>query len=361
MKNTYNYLAVLAVLASSLASCTREPVSYDGTDGLAPNTVAFFIEDAPNTRSGDILSVNNIKLGKGLDGQDLYFQDIVTRSGIDIESLPVTKGTPVTDENIASIHGNRGLYVHRYSPDGTHIDVQTFGYSESLQRWSYEYPSNPFPADGSDITFLIETPEYNLSRTSDGNVTFDYTASHYTGILNMNDLLIGGVKLNHSTYTPSGFSVTLYHPLVGVRFKLGDNTSGIIINEITMSGIYSTGVCVMNPFTGVTTWTPDTQSIDNELSFNPPAPQNDGSLDDGTGQYTFWLIPQALRDDATLTVKLTKYGVEQTFTVNLKDALAEPEFKAGDLHTFVLTPNFIEVLIERLTSEQSLEENRKNC
>ena len=327
---------------------------------LGPNSIAFSITDAPDTRAGDVLSKNNIKLGELPSGEGLYLQDVVTVLGNDMELLPNTKGVPVTDDNVSSAYGRFGSYY--YDANCIKIDGAVFVFKSESNKWVHDFESNPLPEDDSPITFVMCMPDgstssilhvnNNLTLNTDQTIAFDYNVpatSASATIKDQKDLLVAGATLSRSTYDAAvGFDVTFYHPLVGIRFKLGNIDFGTTPSEISLNGIVSKGSCVFNPSTGAATWTLSENASDVvTYSFNPPTAQaQTNALDDGTGAYTFWLIPQMLSDNATLTVKVkTTESTEQTLTVNLKQALGDAaNLQAGQLHTFTISPNFIEIV-----------------
>lgn len=202
-----------------------------------------------------------------------------------------------------------------------------------------------------------------------------------------------------------GASVLFRHALTGVKFAIGNNTttSGnrhpedevqTFITEVSVSGLKDKGHAVFSP-TG-TEQTPQVDDIGEHTSQNSftwtdvagtsrtttytqtyteeniqdyasgdgvgaaPSFYTGGAnrnLNDGNASLTFWFIPQEITSDLKLTVKF-KIWVGQTGSMDAEERTLEldlgqrildqasttnKEWKAGQLRTFTLKPNEVDV------------------
>ena len=352
-------------MSVALASCTREPMFYSGANDVDPNAIAFTVETQAGTKAGAVLSSSTVNLGKDASGQTMILQETVTRIG-DYDYAPETKGTPINSTNV--INQYRTFRAYLYDEDNTLITDYSedndggVDFTVKSVRWEHTFASNPLDAV-SPLTFVMFMPQApNFSLLANGKIEITTEQPASVGIRDQKDLLVSKAVLTKETYEPAaGFSTTFYHPLVGIRFKLGNMANNTQISQISLHGIINNGKGIFDPSDGETDWTAPasgeaiaasdtcTYSFNLETHLSDGTIDTYGSVDNGGLTYTFWLIPQTLTDDAYLSfyIKTDNLAEKKLFRVNLNEALGQNgnpvEWKAGDLHVFTIAPNFIEI------------------
>ena len=231
-----------------------------------------------------------------------------------------------------------------------------------------------------------------------GKISFSYTSPGSAA--EQQDILFGyrsASKSDYQTSLPNGIPVLLNHALTGVKFALADDIkSTIMIDSVAFTGLIDNGTCVVTPASednyvdnitnfsssasGVVVWT-DTTRTGVSMSANysdtvsyakntagsfdsagdyPKSFANGGNknnLDDADGNaaQTFWLIPQKLAANAKLTIRYVvkatpdaTTGTSYTFTIDFGKTLKDKsvEWKAGELHTYTIRVDDVNVKIE---------------
>lgn len=242
--------------------------------------------------------------------------------------------------------------------------------------------------------------------SEDGKIEFDYDSPSKGS--DQKDMLVASRALSKSEYkskySTTGAPVTMYHALTGVKFRTGANNDGetkTIITKVEFTGLKGTGRCTYDPTstTDVVTWVPGTSAytftqtfdnpaydttledlsdnIDGSIDYNPADGSKVGNfgdswykgktgipndtkkaanknLNDTTGSLTFWFVPQILSADVKLKVTFcikTKDtsgatgGGEITHTIDFGKVLENVEWKAGELRTYTLNPEEVDVEI----------------
>ena len=203
-----------------------------------------------------------------------------------------------------------------------------------------------------------------------------------------------------------GIPVLFHHVLSGVKFAI-DPTDGIAITGVTFNGLYDSGDCIVSPrmengeykddpddhSSGydpetVSNWiassleasgTAYTASFDGIVNFvkkggdttadgtydsfgsngNYPDSFAEGgqtnNLNDATASKTFWFIPQPMartttgenaEAPVTLTITYTVNDVEDSWTLNLSDIISTTVWKAGEIRTYTIRVDEVNVKIE---------------
>ena len=403
-------LSAIAVLTPLLvfASCTHE--TYDDNTGTGTGTdkdgISCTFSFVVNGNSGDTRAdlrpadivaapARVIELPCGEDGAPFCLVETVTELGDDY-AITSTKGTPSNTENFRTTYGEKGLYGAAYVPTTTASADTPF--VESKDAWCYQYLKdnkttvwfNPQSGDantsyvhdytndvsesdrshlkwpdGNELWFFLQAPydfpagsgqdqrmkTSKLSPTyyTDGSIGFLYNEPNASegvtvtnGAGNQTDFLFTSTLVTAKPGESPKCDITLFHCLTGVKFLVGNpNTT---IKSVTLSNIVGEGNCKLKPTVGQKSsqcaeWTPA-----NEAKYNYVEELNITQDDSQNLARTLYLVPQATAD-ATITVTYIVNDNEYTRTVAL--GLADYPWKAGELHTFTLTVNTLDVDITR--------------
>lgn len=365
MKKIYHAFALLAAL--SIVSCVENEEFGGGEVNLSENGIAFRFNSV-QTKSADLSTPVEAKtgvqlpLGKDNTGADLFLTETLT----DLNALsPMTKGSPVYNENVLSLEGYGSIGATTYIKGQSTAHTAGNANFESINEegengWLYahEYTDSPWPKDMTqDLYFFLQLPAGDVGASgfvygsSDGTIQFDYESP--TTAAEQKDILFTSRTLNKKQYLEDyqskGLGAPVYfdHVLTGVKFRSGsdnDNQTKTIITGVKFENLYGTGTCVVNPeATGDTpkvTWSDWGNLTDfTEDGFTNPdyvkadgAENSDGTVNyikgEGTytfgdswyaagstgrpfntknvnkedGSLTFWFIPQAIPSNAKLTV-----------------------------------------------------------
>ena len=349
-------IAFVALAALTVASCKREELKADGRliSGREDNTLMFTIlDEIPATRALKAEADDPdgvIDLGRTEGGMPLVFVESVTRPGIP-ECIPATKGAPATTDNVSDLYGSFSTVAY----DGTSpvtLDGQTeFVFSPSTieGKWVHTFDNNPWDAHNNlyFFAYMPEKPAGTTFNPSAKTISFSYTMP---AAAEQKDIVFGGQATTKSAFDadPSaGFPITFHHALAGVRFIIGNDANSTLITQLTLKGIVKTGSFVITP--GATTpvaCTPGSATANFTLAVPEETEVGDESL-------TLWLIPQTLSDDAELEVTYTVNGATpRTVSAKINAALGGAlTLTAGELHTFTLNPDDVDVSITDEISE----------
>ena len=349
------------IAAAALVSCSREPLTLSPAEEFGPNTIAFTLQETPDTRAGGLISTTNISLGTTESGEPIYLQERVTRLG-GLSRVPATKAALATNANVGSLYG--AFYAKIYDQTGEEPDIDSggpfdFKYEANHAKWAHSFGSNPLGDD--PLTFILAMPAIptDFALNADGKIAFSYSTPDDAA--DQNDLLIAGVTLSNDKeddnyYNPAaGFGVTFQHALTGVKFAIANTANGTKITKVTLTGIKSSGSAVANIVDIVETdedhsivWTPGTTTAEFSLALPDGTYEDDDDINDDYLSYTFWFVPQTLSDNASIAVTFSvNGGDEETYSVKLNEALGETvTWKAGELHTFSLSPEVVDVGID---------------
>lgn len=353
-------------------SCVREPMNDDVPSfGREGNSLLFSIVDADSeTRAAEsetaALKGGVIDLGETEDGLPLQFVDVVTRPTLPYEYAR-TKGTPATSENISTLYGSFQAVAHNGTKLVT-LDGETqhdFSYREESGKWAHIFSCNPWK-DNSELYFFMGMPEIpeGSSFTSNGTthtISFSYTTP--ADAADQQDILFGGKATTKSEFESdpaAGFPVTFHHALAGVKFAIGNDANTTVITQVALKGIVNTGSFVITPgASSPVACTPGSTTTDYTISIpGVSAVETDvKNLNNDNLSLTLWLIPQTLSDDAELEVTYTINGgtTPHTLSAKINEALGDAlVLAAGELHTFTLNPDEVNVTISDTCSETVL-------
>ena len=387
MKKIYIAMAVLATAA--LASCQQEKSFNDVK--IDENDVVFTIkggatrsaEAAPEIRQGVIIPIETES------GSQLFLEETVTS----LDEIAATRGTPAYTENLGTLYandlsvwGNGGSFTTAATYES--MDNSTYPRKDASLgdgwRYRHNYAGDPWP-DGT-VDFYLNMPAaptgVSITGRAGGKFTFTYTSP--TTAKGQQDILFAYrqmTKKQHQGFLPNGAPVLFNHALTAVKFAVG-NVEGenVEITEVIFNNLVDGGTCEINPASesnymdnktnyssaGATEWkntsvsgTPITSEAyegtvtyesgeNNKFGGSWYSAGNEDNLNDADGTQTFWLVPQAFDASSavTLTIKYKVNGEEDEWTIDFGKALAGVEWKAGELRTYKIRVDDVNVKIE---------------
>lgn len=262
----------------------------------------------------------------------------------------------------------------------------------------YDYGTNSSKSD---------TKGTNREFWSDGSIRFHYTDPNTAtdgvitnGAVNQTDFLFTSKLVSKPAQYGPKSNILMYHSLTGVKFQMGNIDGGITtIKSVTITNINSKGDCVLTPnYTDANTSAGDNESnhksvaTDKSKSAQCAVWKNQGTpvsytetfnmnsngttnyggyevdensnpanfakdfykdgndadrdhytynLNDANGTKTLYLVPQTLTADSKIIVE---YQVGDKI-YKREASLAGEVWKAGELHTYTLTVNKVDVSI----------------
>ena len=399
MKKIYIGLAMIAAIFS-LNACVNEQNVDEYTPGK--NELVLNMKSAPG--KVETKSVSEAKGPRVIiplateDGTQLFLEETVT--SLDGSNLPETKGTPVYTENAANVEGYETFNGIAYKAGTTTVALDDAKFTvASTGTWHHVYGSDPLangdiqlcmPADFIDNgkigqNNIVSNLTYNVNTT--WPIEFDYVSP--LDAEGQKDLLFAARTLSNNKqssdyYDPkNGADVLFYHALTGVKFRIANKAeeiskNGISINSVTFTGLQTSGHCKIKPVTEsgkyvdkatdyssatAVSWGGElstSQKIGQEFngtvdlsktsnvpeSFLTAGTQN---LNKEDASQTFWLIPQTITKDLTLTVNYTLNGTDYNVTINFGEKLLEKkanlQWLPGELRTYSLNVNVVGITI----------------
>lgn len=394
MKKIYLAIAVLATAA--LSSCVQEK-SFNG-HVLSDGEVAFVLRTGATTKSIDAQEKGvNVEVGR-IGNQAVFLEETVT----DLSSItPRTKGTPVFTENVGTLYANK-LAVHT-NYDGfedTTFDTEDTEMVNGGWRFFHRYDNVPWPS--GEVAFYMYMPS-DASGFGEGGFTYDTGSLEFdytSGVTaeDQQDLIFAYASIDEGThrdyFSTGGYPVTFYHALSAVKFAIANDATeisnkGIKVTGISITGLMNTGTCTIEFTAGADptiTWeaevsydtevqgdetisTPNviSQSFtpeDNVRDFEKSSDENnfgDTFFSAGTSQNvntanaskTFWIIPQkfgtlssSLTHNPTLRISYSMNGKNEYLDIALGTILDGIEWKAGQLRTYTIKLDEVNVMID---------------
>ena len=393
MKKVYVVMAVLATAA--LSSCVREKSFERITFG--ENEVAFSFQGA-STRSGEAMARRGavIALGNDGNGNNFFLEETIE----DLEYGPATKGTPAYTENVKDLYKNMDVigYVGNkiQFPDAVYESMDATANGGWL--YHFDYGEDKWPDNRTDVRFFLRMPASASgvdSLTYDaatGKMSFRYAspenAQAQQDILFTSRLLNKNQHLDYLKGVNNGSPVLFHHALTAVKFAMGNTAADttkyhIAIKEVTFEGLYDKGVCTVTPnsendyrdvdsvyssataiawkdttasgakyssgtFNGTVDYPTGAGSFENKGNYPKSfsAAGNTMNLNDKDASQTFWFIPQRMTDKVKLTIKYMFNGEEKEWTIDFGSALSGVNWKAGQLRTYSIRVDEVNVKIE---------------
>ena len=402
----YLIIAAVAAMGAFMSSCQSEkdietPASQSGEVSLVLGGIATRAE-----AEGILTSVKNYEydLGVAASGEHYTLEETVMDMGTLVEDAPETRGTPAYTENVTSVYGNsfNGVIYGASSQivgDGAFEIYPLSG----KNCWRREIGYDPWERAGGDVTFFLRMPATQAGVSgltydySAGSIAFDYTSPETAA--EQQDILFASRNISKEAYVQEykngGASVLFRHALTGVKFAIGNNKPGETmqthITKVVITGLKDSGHAVYVPagtetdsdnnkeFSSASsfTWTPGTTTgtftqeyakediVDFAAGDAVGAPESfykggaDRNLNKADASLTFWFVPQQITNALKMVVTLYVHdnaknqdGEEVTLELEMgKLILAQAsgvnaEWKAGQLRTFTLKPDTVDITIE---------------
>lgn len=402
MKKIYITLAVLSLAAIINTACDNREEEIGGDTELSSDVIAFSLKgistraEVSSIETSD--EVNIIPLGTDDQNNNFFLEESV----IDLEA-PVTRGTPVYTSNAMKVHGNA---IATYAP-AIQNDVFNVEYDENKDVFMKAFGREIWPAgteqNPSSLEFYMNWPVnptgVNISSRTGGKITFTYESPATAS--NQQDILFTYRNISKADYDNNGgkADILFHHALTGVKFATKNTESdAVVIKEVKFTGLKTKGTCIVTPTAengayvdiptnyssaGAVAWDlgTDTKTIESgKFPTNKDADNvdvsnilvdftqgggsfaNNGSypasfaasgntnnLNDGDATQTFWLIPQEMTNDIKLEITYTVKGgnetTDGTWTIDFGKALKNVEWKAGQIRTYTIKVDDVNVKI----------------
>ena len=290
-KISRTFIPALALVLAVLTSCEPDSVSGGRLSSGKPFTFTIGngsvsstrgMESRPEVPASSLLCTLESTEEDG-DAPTLSITQTVT--SLDDEWLltaeadgaaSLTRGTPVFTENLGTFAANTYAPL---SADGTYTSVWqgmanaefTRGTDDKVNVWSHSYDNNEqWPDDNGNLTFFMRYPVSATSATNLPGLSYGHLAgqgTHGENVINLTgystpgagntttaaeaqtDIVFATATLNEGNRNTNN-KLLFYHPLCGVKFKIGTLFEGVTITGVTLSGVYSTGDCVITPYYG---------------------------------------------------------------------------------------------------------------
>ena len=392
MKRFSFALAVFA--ATLLSSCMEEKSFNDKTIG--ENDVVFTLQGAPATRSMEEMSIvrkgATIELATDENGNNLFLEETI--EDLNRAWAPVTRGTPAYTENVGVLYKNK-LSVYAAAPLGE-ANYESMDNEMVVGGWRYNhtYASDPWANGAVDFYFRMPSDMASNGVTLGANaygksgnnltITFDYESP--AEAKKQQDIIFAARNVTKDQYThslPNGVPVLFNHALTAVKFAIA-NPEEAAITSIEFTGLVGKGSCTITPAkendyhdnTGsyssadAVKWTLDKSATGTTYSsgeFGDPVSYSSGSfanngnypesfaaegaaqtnnLNDADATQTFWFIPQAMTNDVMLHITYTYGEYEGEGYIEFGKALAGVTWKAGQLRTYTIRVDEVNLKIE---------------
>ena len=387
MRRIHFGVAAIALLAGVIVSCEQEKDFQPAEIG--ENGLAFSVNSVV-TRS-EISKVKGVSIPLGEDGagNSYTLEETIETLGTSAQEGPMTRGIPAFTDNVSAVYPS--LNAVAYAANGTQLfggDTE-FSWNASESLYIHDYanmsPWDECTDDAQTLYYFLRMPvspsgasnwKYSVA---DGSVKFDYTtptsSDGTADAVKQQDVLVTSRPLKKAEYDKkTGAPVLFYHALSGVKFAIGNDNSGDVktyITNVKFSGLIKNGSCTVTPdgkyeqTTGdsknVVAWNlegaatgefsqafTEVKDLEGNLAKN-----GENNLNSSDGSLTFWFIPQTMNSNITLdfTFKVGEDGEEITRTINFGEVLAGVEWKAGQLRTYTIRANDVNVRITDSVTE----------
>lgn len=252
---------------------------------------------------------------------------------------PGTKGIPVSSDNLATLYADN-IRVAAFRGNQEYIPAQplraplggnTFWHtaesyfwpeSGSLDFWAWA-PSSlgvNFSSDHTSLSFGFSLPAPDADTKQDA--------------LGQRDIVLTQITTDRSSYN-GGVPLTFSHPLASIIFRGGTMRDGII-RSISLKGVAGSGECTFNGSDFI--WNVAGGPLNFTQTFDAPVSASQTGqpitmAGPTSGERTFLMIPQTLREDAALEVVFDDGTDVHTYT----HSLAGGVWKAGTRHTYTIS------------------------
>ena len=383
------WAVIPAAMILLLSACEREKENHGYKPG--ENEIAYRLGSI-STRSADTVEQPSAKVripvGSDGHGHQFFLEETVT----DLNA-PITRGTPAYTENVATLYGKFA--------SKSELGDANFTYNDPY--WSHSFGQDPWK-DNETLHFYMGMP-VSMKAVPSGftgsgqTISFSYDGSKAPKAEDQQDIIFAYDAVTKEQYS-AGRNITFYHALTGVKFALGNenstdpNGTKTYITSVKFSGLVDGGNCTVTfgddgkptswTWSNTTTGTEfsQTYTTDNIVDYTSGSfgdsfykAGNTKNLNDVDATMTFWFVPQEMTDDVTLEVKFyiqagTRTGAEITRTLKFgkelngrysgnaeKDGatVGNVKWEAGQLRTYTLKPNEVEVEVDDDISETKKE------
>ena len=400
-------LAAVAALGVLVCSCEKEkdititPVEKDAVSLVLGGVSTRSAEDLQMAERYSFALEEEI-----VEGMKFSLEETLVEMG-GLAPVAETRGTPAYTENVVDLYTDFNGVI--YGENGVVATDGKFHQLTDVtaKPWRRGLGFDPWEKAGGPVTFFVRMPGNaggvtNLAYDyADNSIDFDYATPAKAE--DQKDILFGSRNIDKDTYvreheTKGGAQVLFQHALTGVKFAIGNNSTEAgnrrpdgevqtFITKVVITGLKDKGHAKFvyngteHTNTGAHvsassfTWTPGNSTAtftssygENDIvdfvsgddvnagaSFYEGGTEN--NLNKPDASKTFWFIPQTVTDDLVVTVTLKVWngiagnmGEEQTLVLEmgkmLKTSTTNAEWKAGQLRTFTLKPNVVDVDID---------------
>ncbi|MBR4479525.1 MAG: hypothetical protein IKO88_05920 [Bacteroidales bacterium] len=391
-----NHIALAFIAAAVLCSCNVNE-QFNGESELGKNEIAFYLKSAQTKASEDYSAVEtktlqSIPVGQISGGLQLFLEESVT-SLDGLFFAPETKGTPAYTANTDKLYGKFKAIAYKNNTSTVALNDAEFVVEGT--KWRHVYDVADPLADGA-LRFFMRMPadfidglNPNLKYNTNGSLEFDYTSPETAA--EMQDILFTSRVLDKSTYdAKEGARLLFHHALTGIKFRIGNELDeigekGISIDSVRFIGLQTSGHCTLTPndeggngdvtdnYSSATCSVWGTSELEGKKSIeiyqkfsstladysktkypfpdsfngnNPQAPDYDQNLNDNDASLTFWVIPQTIKEDLILKITYTYGGKQGYFMAPLGSLLKGTQWKAGQLRTYTIRVDEVNVMIE---------------
>lgn len=432
MKKFFSGLAILPLLL--LSGCQDDII--DGGKKLTtyPESVIAFSIDGNKTLSSTradakrtIVAPSNVidlPAEEGMPSLCLV-ETVTSLDDTSYDAVMSTRGTPVYTENFGEVYG--GFYGTAFevaastssgsSQSGSAPAYKVSPYlakawfaKDSEGNYVHDYESVKLWPSNHKLYFFLETQRANdpdteagpvskLNYYQDGSFSFDYISPAEAP--DQEDILFTSKIVEMDETGNQVNNLLFYHPLTGVKFKLGmvsedNNGVEVTINSIDIKGIIDSGHCVLKPnytddntsaggnksnktgqaatkSAACATWTTDADDTNtfffvsdgstvmgDDAAYEFPESfyaQTEGAygttadynLNDNKYSNTFWFIPQTVSPETgktNVTIKYTVTFADGTSQEASAEIALNATWQAGELHTYTLAFRQVHVSID---------------
>ena len=371
------YLKESTTKAGSVSAIERGIILPLGNDGMGHS---FVLEQ----------TITNLDaMGPETKGTPAYTKNVKDLYGGKFNAAVI--GNSITDLSSEFVYDDSyGKYYHKYDFD--------LWASDNVPVYFYMW----MPGDLGDA--INGGDAFTAANFDDGKITFTYDGSELLGASadsvlakDMTDLLFTsryfeGKGSGTDEYdVKNGAQILFHHVFTGVKFASStsaDDDETIKINEVIFRGLQDKGTCVVTPkdekgaykdvsdvysSKDAAVWTPDASPVsgtsystggfgsDFATYSGDKFPDSftgagaDRNLNDNDATQTLWIMPQTITAGVKLTIKYTikRDGKDEDgeWTIDFGEYLskssdAEIKLEAGQLHTFYIKIDDVNVQIE---------------
>ena len=401
MKRLFITLLVVAATLST-SSCVKE-ITDNGQNGTErANTLVFTLAREVSTRSPqDTIPATtlSIPVGDPVDGHQIYLEETVTTLDGFCSVAPETRGTPVYTENFANMFDSfsgtgfsaSGTTLTSVVPDGPFVP--------DGDKWVRQFLSDPFGSH-EELFFFFHAPgtmngvsnlAYSINDSQRCIIDFDYVVPLVA--TDQQEILFSGRPVTKGESTKA--DVLFHHALTGIKFATANDNSDPDVRTFITKVEFPNALFRSAHFKITTSWENGRWVDDPEIHSSASACNvssgqqlkadevysltlgeddivnfetggsfenkgqyadsfssagNTQNLNDKDATKTFWLIPQKMNNNVVMdvTFHVVSGGKDSgpiTRRIELGKALSGVEWKAGQLRTYTLKAELVDVAI----------------